>query len=252
MDGIENYTELLEEGPLPLGALRSMAIVDAAAELFPGQTFRLDPKDIHRGLKFVSAYTPVLRFKLYEQLTGTNDATEDLTKLTDEELASRVLAVSGPEIFAEIGVLTPEQKQQVLKLATTYTKYQAHPFKDKFILARSLVIFNISFSGPLSWGPICSPSISPCALSMTRYMWAKQCRTCPDGFTLTPIASTWMITFTALCESTDIRISHGTCWKRSKPKKKQMRRRNYGSSCFNREMGNMDTTPPLVGMASLA
>lgn len=128
--GIEQYSEILEEGRLLLGALRSMAIVDAAAELFPGRTFRIDPKDIHRGIKFIAAYTPVIRYKLYEQITETNDATEDLTKLTDEELAHRVLDVKGHEFFVEIGVPTPEEKQQVPKLATTYPKFQAHAFKD--------------------------------------------------------------------------------------------------------------------------
>jgi hypothetical protein len=66
--GIEQYTEVLEEGRLLLGALQSMAVVDAFAQVFPGRAVRINPVDVHRGLKVLENYTPQIRYKLIELL----------------------------------------------------------------------------------------------------------------------------------------------------------------------------------------
>lgn len=167
--GIEQYAEILGEGRNMLGMLRSRAIIDAIAELYPDRKLRINERDSHGALDLLAPYTPKIKQQMSDELTGNGTplllanataapeiSSEELSRLRahadeaisdpdyaivtsyevnwnetldDEKLAALYISRFGAEKFNELGVLTPEEKITVSDWADTYQMYKPHNFK---------------------------------------------------------------------------------------------------------------------------
>lgn len=126
MAALEQYSEMLGEGRYMMKVLRARAIIEAIAERFPEKQLRINERDPLGALALVAPYTPGIRAKLAE--TNTIDTPDTAARASDEELAASA-SIMNPAVFAELGILSPEEKQIVIREADSYERYKPHSLR---------------------------------------------------------------------------------------------------------------------------